>query len=282
MLRVRQLSSTTGTISNRSSLKWGVSALVLLGAVVIAMPARAAPVSLSDFGQLALRCGPAVAPSTLASVARTESAFEALAINDNTSGTSGVPATRDIAIQLASKLLEAGHSVDVGIMQINSGNFQKLGLTLEAAFDPCKSITAAATVLTGNFSGGGDSHEGQQAALRVAISKYNTGDAQRGFDNGYVHKVELAARHIVPALDVGGPPAAIDSAPLPAAAAPAPRDPNAPPTWDVWASFDYDAAHRRVAPASTPASAGTGLAALSDAGKGPPATATLSGPDNER
>jgi type IV secretion system protein VirB1 len=259
-----------------------LSALFVLAAVVVCSPAVATPLPVSDFGQLALRCGPSVAPSTLASVARTESAFEALAINDNTTGTSGVPATPEIAVQLASKLLEAGHSVDVGIMQINSGNFQKLGLTLEAAFDPCKSIAAAATVLTGNFSGGGDSHEGQQAALRVAISKYNTGDAQRGFDNGYVHKVELAARHIVPALDVGGPAAAIDSAPLPAAAAPAPRDPNAPPTWDVWASFDYDAAHRQVAPASTPAGAEPGPAALSDAGKGPPVAATVSGPDNER
>jgi len=259
-----------------------VFALLALCAGALCGPACAAPLAVSDFTQLALRCGPTIAPSTLASVAQTESAFEALAINDNTTGTSGVPATRDIAIQLASKLLEAGHSVDLGIMQINSGNFQKLGLTLEAAFDPCKSVAAAATVLTGSFSGGGSTHEGQQAAVRVAISKYNTGDAQRGFDNGYVHKVELAARRIVPALDVGGPTAAIDSFPLPAAAASAPRDPNAPPTWDVWGSFDYDAAHRQTAPAATPSGAEAGVAALSDAGKGPPAAATVSGPDNER
>jgi len=152
-------------------------------AIAISVPACADPLSVGAFGQLALRCGPSVAPSTLASIARTESAFEPLSINDNTTGTSGVPATRNIALQIVSKLLKSGHSVDVGIMQINSGNFARLGLTPEAALDPCKSITAAAVILAGDYAGG-DTHERQQTALRVAISRYNTGDGQRGFSNG--------------------------------------------------------------------------------------------------
>jgi type IV secretion system protein VirB1 len=126
-----------------------------------------------------------VAPSTLASVARTESGFQPLAINDNTTGTRGVPATSDVAVQIAAKLIEAGHSVDVGIMQINSGNFARLGLTLKTAFDPCKSVAAAATILAGDYNGG-ETHEAQQSALRAALSRYNTGDAQRGLANGYV------------------------------------------------------------------------------------------------
>jgi type IV secretion system protein VirB1 len=182
---------------------------------------------------------------------------------------------------MAAKLIAAGHSVDVGIMQINSKNFGALGLTLDAALDPCRSIAAAATLLVGNFAGG-DSYEAEQAALRVAISKYNTGDAQRGFDNGYVRKVEMAARHIVPALDVGTAPAAIDSAPPPAAAAAQVPDPNAPPSWDVWASFDYDAAHRGGPSAPTPASMGGTRSAVSNAGQGSPAVATISGSNNER
>ncbi len=203
-----------------------------------------------------------------------------MSLNDNTTGTSGVPASHDIAVQLAAKLIEAGHSVDVGIMQISSGNFRALGLKLAEAFDPCRSIAAAATILAGNFTGAGDSHETQQAALRVAISKYNTGDAQRGFDNGYVHKVELAARRIVPAIDAGTGPSEIDSAPrLAAVSAPAP-DPNAPPSWDVWASFDYDAARHKNSSAPGPASAEPAEVAVSDAGKGPPPT--VSGPGNER
>ncbi len=250
-------------------------------AIAMSGPARADPLSVGEFGQLALRCGASVAPSTLASIARTESAFQPLSINDNTTGTSGVPATRDIAIQIASKLLEAGHSVDVGIMQINSANFGRLGLTLEAAFDPCRSIAAAAVILAGDYVGG-DTHEGEQAALRVAISKYNTGDAQRGFANGYVHKVELAARHVVPAIDVGAAPAAIDSQPAHAAASAAAVDPNAPPSWDVWPSYEYAAArHHEVQPPAAPTPA-AGPALSAAAGGGPAAAVTVSGPAVER
>jgi type IV secretion system protein VirB1 len=256
-------------------------AAAFAAAIAIAGPAWADPLSVGEFGQLALRCGASVAPSTLASIARTESAFQPLSINDNTTGTSGAPATRDIAIQIASKLLEAGHSVDVGIMQINSANFASLGLTLEAAFDPCKSVAAAAVILAGDYAGG-DTHEGQQAALRVAISRYNTGDAQRGFANGYVHKVELAARHLVPAIDVGAAPAAIDSQPAAAAAPTAPVDPNAPPSWDVWPSYEYAAArHHDVQPPAAPTSA-AGPAVSAAAEGGPAAAVPVSGPAVER
>jgi type IV secretion system protein VirB1 len=248
---------------------------------VISHSAFADPLSVSDFGQLALRCAPSVAPSTLASIARTESGFEPLSIHDNTTGTSGAPATRDLAIQIASKLLGAGHSVDIGIMQINSANFARLGLTLEAAFDPCKSVAAGAAVLAGGYTGG-DTHEGQQAALRVALSEYNTGDAQRGFTNGYVHKVELAARGIVPALDVGVAPTATVSQ-LPRAAVPAaPIDPNAPPSWDVWPSFDYAAARHQDVPAPALSVSGPDAAVLTSAAGGPAAPVTVSGPALER
>ena len=119
----------------RSSRQAAIAAALIAATAAISPPAFADPLSVTEFGQLALRCGPSVAPSTLASIARTESGFEPLSIHDNTTGTSGAPATRDGALQIASKLLEAGHSVDIGIMQINSANFPKVGLTLEAAFD---------------------------------------------------------------------------------------------------------------------------------------------------
>ena len=222
--------------------------LCLSGMVALAMPSRAEPLTMAQFGQLALRCGPGVAPLTLAAVAKTESRFEPLTINDNTAGVTGVPATPAIAAQLATSLLEAGHSVDLGLMQINSGNFRRLGLTPEAAFDPCHSIAAAATILTGAYVGG-DTHPEQQAALRGALSAYNTGDAVSGLVNGYVRKVELAARQVVPAIDVGTvPPSASPAASIPVAQMPLPPppalDPDAPPTWNVWASFDHDASGR--------------------------------------
>jgi type IV secretion system protein VirB1 len=245
------------------------------------VPASAKPLGLSDFGQLALRCGPSVAPSTLASVARIESQLQPFAINDNTTGTRGVPTTRDVAVQIASKLVEAGHSVDLGIMQINSRNFAALGLTVATAFDPCKSVAAAAIILAGNYTGG-KTHDEQQSALRIALSKYNTGDAQRGFTNGYVHHVELAARGVVPALDVSAPAAAIDGQKRPAATAAAPVDPDAPPSWDVWSSFDYAATHHQDARPLAPPTPDARSAVLTDAGRGPSAAVMVSGPAVER
>jgi type IV secretion system protein VirB1 len=228
-----------------------------------------------------MRCGPSVAPATLASVARVESGFQPLAINDNTTGTKGTPATRDLAVQIATKLVAAGHSVDLGIMQINSGNFATLGLTAASAFDPCRSVTAASVILADEYTGGG-THDEQQSALRIALSRYNTGDAQRGFANGYVHHVELAARDVVPALDVGGTAATIDEQKRPTAASAAPADPNAPPSWDVWSSFDYAATHHQDTQAQAPPTSGPGSAVLTDAGRGPAAAVIVSGPAVER
>jgi type IV secretion system protein VirB1 len=232
-------------------LRQGLSVLVSSLFVPLAVllpesPSFAEAMTVSQFNQIALACGSTVAPLTLAAVARTESRFEPLAVRDNTTGVAGVPVSRDIAVQLATRLLEAGHSVDLGLMQINSANLRKLGMTPDLAFDPCRSVSAAATILTGDYAGG-DTHFAQQAALRGALSSYNTGDPVRGLDNGYVHKVELAARAVVPALDLT--PGSL-SAPLPATRGEASGhagigtsspDPVTPAGWNVWASQDSPA-----------------------------------------
>ena len=222
----------------RQSVMGGI--LVVAGLLATQAVASAAGVPLGEFGQLALRCAPDVAPATLASIANVESRFEPLAINDNSTRIMAAPATADIAVQTATRLIAAGHSVDLGLMQINSGNLARLGLTPATAFDPCQSIAAAARILVGSYVGGA-THDDQQAALREAISDYNTGNAVDGFGNGYVHKVELSAAHVVPAIDVAnnaGPPLPTTGAPAAsrgmstAAAAPLPR----PVNWDVWAA----------------------------------------------
>src|SRR3546814_15029492 len=41
-------------------------------------------------------------------------------------------------------------SFDAGLMQINSANFARLGLTPETVFDPCTNLRAGAHVLTDN------------------------------------------------------------------------------------------------------------------------------------
>jgi len=204
----------------KTTCQWttdAAAALLVVAPTIAALagPARAARLPLAEFTALAKRCAPQAAPSTMAAIARVESGFDPLTIHDNTSGASAAPATAAEAIAIATSLLAAGHSLDLGIMQINSANLSPLGLTVSAAFDACRSITASEAILAGDYTGG-TTHEARQAALRIAISKYNTGSPTAGFTNGYVAKVE-AATH-APAVAVSSPPAA-----------------PASPGWDVYA-----------------------------------------------
>ena len=151
--------------------------------------------------QLAVSCAPTVAPQTIAAVAMTESGFDPLALGDNTTRRSHSPASLEEAVALASRLAAAGHSIDLGLMQVNSDNLARLSLSIREAFDPCRSITAGGQVLAEAYSGGAAEPD-VQAALRVALSRYNTGSPSRGFLNGYVRKVEASALQLVPALRV--------------------------------------------------------------------------------
>ncbi len=168
---------------------------------------------------LAAQCAPAVAPETLLSVVQVESRFDPLAIGVNGKPRVSVSAaTPQEAADKASALIAAGRSVDLGLAQINSRNLGWLGLSVEAAFDPCRNLAAGARVLQAGYEGGADA----QPALRRALSRYNTGDARRGIANGYVAKVERAAAQVVPAIQAfpAAPPIAVA--------------PPAPPAWDVF------------------------------------------------
>lgn len=90
------------------------------------------------------------------------------------------------AAQLARYAIGQGYSVDMGLMQVNSRNLAKLGLTPETVFDPCTNIRAGTMILSGNYGRAIVSHGEGQDALRASLSAYNTGSMTRGFRNGYV------------------------------------------------------------------------------------------------
>ncbi len=161
---------------------------------------------------LAAQCAPGVAPATLLAVARAESALEPLAIGVNGPRAGRQPRARSAAeaVSTARALLQAGHDLDLGLAQINVRNLPRLGLTLEAAFDPCRNLAAGASVLREGYVRGAARHGPGQTALRVGLSYYNTGRAARGFANGYVARVTAQA---------GLPPERIHRPPLPFAAA---------------------------------------------------------------
>jgi type IV secretion system protein VirB1 len=172
---------------------------------------------------LANQCAPAVAPKTLAAVVRVESGFDPLAIGVNGSTPRRLrPKSPPEAVATATRLLAQGANIDLGLGQINSANLGWLGLSVADAFDPCRNLAAAARVLQAGYNTDGGAGD-EQAALRRSLSRYNTGDAQRGFNNGYVAKVVRAAAQIVPAIQ---PAPEILAAPLSTA--------PPPPAWDVF------------------------------------------------
>lgn len=149
---------------------------------------------LADVMTLAQTCAPAVAPETLSAIAWTESRFDPLAIGVNRGARpTARAATPKAAARTARALIARGGDVDLGLAQINSANLAWLGLSVEAAFDPCRNLAAAAQVLAAGYRPAGASARHHQVALRIALSRYNTGHPERGFRNGYVSRVERAA-----------------------------------------------------------------------------------------
>lgn len=144
----------------------------------------------SALGALFLVCAPNVAPATLFAIIAAESANNQISININGPfPTKRQPQNLDEAVKLARSAIDAGYTVDLGLMQVNSANLQELGLTLGQIFDPCTNIRAGAGILTNYYQAATRIHGEGQAALRAAISAYNTGDFEKGIANGYVDRV---------------------------------------------------------------------------------------------
>lgn len=124
-------------------------------------------ISVTAALQLALVCAPSVDPAMIKAIAQRESGLDPLTIHDNATGK---VLHGDGVVQAAAQLISAGHSVDLGLMQINSRNLNLLGLPLRDAFTACKSVEAAAKLLS-------------------LFSRYNTGSPSKGIANGYAASV---------------------------------------------------------------------------------------------
>jgi hypothetical protein len=132
-----------------------------------------------------------VAPETIDAVIRVESGGNPLAVNVNGLPRSlrvPKPSNLDEAAQIAEAFIEAGYTVDMGLMQINSRNLGPLGLSVRSVFDPHINMRAGCSILAGNYDRAvGRFGPGQQALL-AALSAYNTGNFSDGFRNGYIRR----------------------------------------------------------------------------------------------
>ena len=120
-------------------------------------------------------CAAGVAPRTMAAIVRVESGGWPLAVHDDTTGRGYVFDDRARAEATASALLAAGHVLDLGVAQINSGNLRALGLDVHASFDACANLRAGSILLRRAYASASARFGPGQIALRHALSAYNSG-----------------------------------------------------------------------------------------------------------
>lgn len=99
------------------------------------------------------------------------------------------PANHAEAVTWATHLIQRGYNIDMGLMQINSSNLKKLGLSVDSVFQPCVNLRAGALILLENYQRASIRYGHGENAFYSALSAYNTGHFNKGFQNGYVNKV---------------------------------------------------------------------------------------------
>ena len=88
------------------------------------------------FSNLAANCAPLVHEHTVHALVAVESSFNPHAIGVVGGVLQRQPRTPGEARATANSLQRDGWNFSVGLAQINRHNFQRLGLTLDSAFDP--------------------------------------------------------------------------------------------------------------------------------------------------
>lgn len=143
-------------------------------------------------------CAPNVHPETLAAIVDVESGAWPYAIHDNDTKRSYFPTTYDDAVALATDLVGRGHSVDLGLGQINSGNLPGLRISIAQVFEPCINLWAADRILSGAWSdavryfGTRAAQSHPNTIVLYAISAYNSNSLFAS--PGYVRNVVAATQ----------------------------------------------------------------------------------------
>ncbi|RYE81230.1 MAG: lytic transglycosylase [Oxalobacteraceae bacterium] len=151
---------------------------------------------------LALSCAPNVHATTASALVHVESGLNPWAIGVVGGALERQPRSRAEALATARELQAQRWNFSVGLGQINVRNFDRLGLSLETAFDACTNLAAMQKVLTECFDSARqrDPTRPAQTALRRALSCYYSGNFTTGFAHGYVQKVLAVASPAVRAL----------------------------------------------------------------------------------
>ncbi|MDD2746386.1 MAG: lytic transglycosylase domain-containing protein [Acidithiobacillus ferrooxidans] len=147
--------------------------------------------------QISAECAPMVAPSTMAAIVQVESGGRPLAMWNNSTRSMVIPGSRAQAIQYLRHAMAAGQRVDVGLAQVDTGNFTAFNLTPRTAFNACANLRAGSEILRMDWQQAlASGYRGQQA-LYHAFEAYNSGRL-RG-DAQYANRILGAAGVPAPA-----------------------------------------------------------------------------------
>ncbi|WP_304350875.1 lytic transglycosylase domain-containing protein [Comamonas testosteroni] len=175
-------------------------------------------------GELIARCAPTVHPETMAAVISAESRGHQFAIADagpvhlpwsqrKSMVRSLYPSTVEEAVATAQSLISRGHTVSLGVGQVNDRNLARMGVSVKDMFDPCLNLSAAAKILTDFYERAVKKFGNGPGTLQAALSAYNSGDWTRGARDGYVNLIyqqvgrplALRSQRVVPKLSGTSP-----------------------------------------------------------------------------
>ena len=165
-----------------------------------------------DIAALQSRCLPAVPLTTLSAIISVESGGNPNAMQidfpravlkqwhlpEGTLRLKRQPATQREALEWLDYFERRGIFVDLGLMQVSTAEARHRGIMAESLprllFDPCFNLKVGWQILQDGYNIETKTYGVGQDALQHAISRYNTGDTQRGIDNGYLARVMAALK----------------------------------------------------------------------------------------
>ena len=119
------------------------------------------------------------APGTMAAFITVESGANPYAIHDNTTRESYAPPTLTEAVAIGDSLVSQGHSVDLGIAQINSGNMATYGVGVANLFNACTNVSVGARILRESWRSAigryGNAPDVRPQVVFAAAQGYNSG-----------------------------------------------------------------------------------------------------------
>jgi type IV secretion system protein VirB1 len=149
---------------------------------------------------LAAKFAPGVAPDTMVTFAQLESGLDPLAVHDNSSARTYHPDSPREAVALAERLiLSTGHSVDLGLLQVNFQGPTRGDLSIQEAFNPGSSMRTGAAILMEAYEACQQPGRSQEAALKCAASRYNSG-GETPVGRRYAARIWHTAAQVVPSI----------------------------------------------------------------------------------